>query len=119
MAKEAQGAPGLDYQRFKHNIHTKGLSDKQTDPLRLRLDLLESFMDMEPKTKGVKKSGKDIWKFEAGSLTIVDLSCPFVEDASACVLFDICLALFLEQSGEVGRVVALDEAHKVSSSVNN
>lgn len=30
----------------------------------------------------------------------------------ACSLFNICLSLFLEQDSEVGRVVALDEAHK-------
>lgn len=30
----------------------------------------------------------------------------------ACSLFDICLSLFLEQTSEIGRVVALDEAHK-------
>lgn len=30
----------------------------------------------------------------------------------ACSLFGICLSLFLEQTTEVGRVVALDEAHK-------
>lgn len=32
---------------------------------------------------------------------------------SACALFNICLNLFLEQSSdEIGRVIALDEAHK-------
>lgn len=32
---------------------------------------------------------------------------------TACSLFNICLGLFLEQDASVGRVVALDEAHKV------
>ena len=55
----------------------------------------------------------DAWHFPAGSLTIVDLSCPFVEEALACTLFGIALDLFLEDRGpEAGRVVALDEAHK-------
>lgn len=31
---------------------------------------------------------------------------------TACSLFTICLSLFLEQESDVGRVVALDEAHK-------
>lgn len=31
---------------------------------------------------------------------------------AACSLFNICLHLFLEQSSNIGRVVALDEAHK-------
>ena len=33
----------------------------------------------------------------------------------ACLLFKICLELFLEQSDSVGRVIALDEAHKYMS----
>lgn len=57
--------------------------------------------------------GEEIWSFEAGTLTIVDLSCPFVDESAACALFDICLALFLEERGNVGRIIALDEAHKV------
>lgn len=40
------------------------------------------------------------------------MSCPCITDATACSLFTICLSLFLEQQSEVGRVVALDEAHK-------
>lgn len=42
----------------------------------------------------------------------MDLSCPCVTAETACSLFNICLSLFLEQSTDVGRVVALDEAHK-------
>lgn len=59
-----------------------------------------------------------VWLFQPGSLTIVDLSCPFVDDSAACALFNICLALFLENRGDVGRVVALDEAHKVMNLPN-
>lgn len=55
----------------------------------------------------------DIWSFEAGTLTIVDLSCPFIDESAACAMFDICLALFLEERAGVGRIIALDEAHKV------
>ncbi|KAK3331156.1 hypothetical protein B0H66DRAFT_598651 [Apodospora peruviana] len=43
----------------------------------------------------------------------VDLSCPCVTAELAYSLSNICLSLFLEQdSAKVGRVVALDEAHK-------
>ena len=52
--------------------------------------------------------------FDPGSLTIIDLSCPFVDESAACALFTICLELFLENRGDVGRVIALDEAHKVN-----
>ena len=57
------------------------------------------------------KSG--IWSFEPGTLCIVDLSCPFVDEGSACAMFNIYLAPFLEDRGQTGRIVALDEAHKV------
>ena len=59
----------------------------------------------------IAKSG--IWSFEPGTLTIVDLSCPFVDESAACAMFNICLALFLEERQKAGRIVALDEAHKV------
>ena len=59
------------------------------------------------------KGTEDIWSFAPGSLTIVDLSCPFVDESAACALFNICIAIFLEGRGDVGRIVALDEAHKV------
>ena len=61
-----------------------------------------------------KIANKNIWEFKAGELTIIDLSDPFIDESAACVLFDICLALFLEDRKDIGRIVALDEAHKVS-----
>ena len=145
MALETQGAPGLNYSAFKRRLNTEGFSDKQSGPLKLRLDLLESFTEIAgipgatyapppkptfPDTKKGRTAERqweaeqeqkrraervkpDIWSFEPGSLTIVDLSCPFVDDGAACALFNISLALFLENRGDVGRIVALDEAHKV------
>ena len=59
----------------------------------------------------IAKTG--IWSFQPGSLTIIDLSCPFVDEGAACTMFNICLALFLEDREKAGRIVALDEAHKV------
>ncbi|KAL8701852.1 MAG: hypothetical protein Q9201_004680 [Fulgogasparrea decipioides] len=54
----------------------------------------------------------DVWSAQPGSLTIVDLTDPFVDQSAACGLFDICLSLFLANQ-PVGRtVIALDEAHK-------
>lgn len=46
-------------------------------------------------------------------MTIVDLSCPCISPETACSLFNICASIFLEQDTKIGRVVALDEAHKV------
>lgn len=56
------------------------------------------------------------WTPQNGQLTIVDLSCPCVTPDMACSLFHVCLSLFLEQDpAAMGRVVALDEAHKYMS----
>jgi len=54
----------------------------------------------------------DIFSNRPGTLTIVDLTDPFVDPASACSFFDICLGLFLEKTLDCGRIIALDEAHK-------
>ena len=72
------------------------------------------------KLKPIKRLSKEqemalqkTWNFEPGGLTIVDLSCPFIDDNAACSLSAICLQLFLNKRENVGMVIALDEAHKV------
>jgi hypothetical protein len=45
-----------------------------------------------------------------GSLTIIDLSDPVIDPDTACVLFDICLSVWVSQT-KCGKIVALDEAH--------
>ncbi|KAI5920282.1 hypothetical protein F4810DRAFT_683364 [Camillea tinctor] len=52
------------------------------------------------------------WTPKAGELIIVDLSCPTITSATASSLFNICLSIYLSQKTSIGRVVALDEAHK-------
>lgn len=134
----SKGPGGLDYAAFRKNLAQEKLSDQQNSPLKLRLDLLESFMDAPLERRPVFPDGKagrkaacnwdeaalrtrqeqevkmaKKWSFQPGSLTIVDLSDPLVDESAACALFNICLDLFLENRGDVGRIVALDEAHKV------
>jgi len=58
----------------------------------------------------VEEQGEDVFEGEAGVLTIIDLTDPVIDPDSACVLFDICLALFVERT-TCQKVVALDEAH--------
>ena len=41
-----------------------------------------------------KQSADRVWDFKPGTLTIVDLSCPSVDESSASALFSICLELF-------------------------
>ena len=82
---------------------------------KAKLEALKKSQETYEKNKAdiANQYKEDIWSFEQGSLTIVDLSCPFVDESLACALFNICIALFLEERGNIGRIVALDEAHKV------
>ena len=76
---------------------------------------MSEWHDKNDERQRAKIAKEGIWSFQPGSLTIVDLSCPFVDESAACSMFNICLALFLEDRGASGRVVALDEAHKVGN----
>jgi hypothetical protein len=113
MAKEATGQTGINYASFKCRLNGENLMKGQNGPLKMRLQLLESFRDL-PGLRPAKETDSDLWDFKSGTLTIVDLSCPFVAENDACALFNICLSLFLERRHQGGRLVALDEAHKVS-----
>jgi hypothetical protein len=98
----------FDYNKFQQLLIAEKFSRDQCVPMNMRLKLLESFMDLNPTGK------TDIFACKPGTLTIVDLTDPFVDAGTACVLFEICLALFLEDPfSAAGRIVGLDEAHKV------
>lgn len=47
-------------------------------------------------------------------MTVIDLSDPFIDPASAAGLFDIVLRLFIRADVGTGKVCVVDEAHKVS-----
>lgn len=51
MAVESQGAPGLDYDAFRKKVDAEGFTGQQIAPLKLRLELLESFMDRPSKAE--------------------------------------------------------------------
>ncbi|KAL2066032.1 hypothetical protein VTL71DRAFT_2103 [Oculimacula yallundae] len=97
-------ADGFDYLEFRRQLDDAGLDRKQTEFLTQRLDLLESFLDLDGST-----SSPD---FSAGEITIIDLSCPFMDASTACVLFKVGMGLYLESDSMVGKVIVLDEAHK-------
>lgn len=131
----------FDYQDFKRRILDSDLLPSQLEPLKQRLETLESFMPSQQakptsglnKKKGKSKAAGSSWapevrnpdsQFESrnrrlicpgqsSQLTIVDLSCPCISPDTACSLFNICFEIFMEQDTKVGRIVALDEAHKV------
>ncbi|PGH32088.1 hypothetical protein GX50_05157 [[Emmonsia] crescens] len=118
MAEESQGRRGLNFNAFKKRLNDEEWNKGQTGPLHMRLDLLESFLEKSSRKParglavGKRMKSENIWDFPKGSLTIIDLSCPFVDENDACSLFNICLSIFMERRNEGGRVVALDEAHK-------
>lgn len=121
--RQQQTGGSFDYRAFKEMLAREDLTDSQRVPLTQRLETLESFMappQEPPKYKKKKAFGTPLtkpagndWEPQVGRLTILDLSCPCVPPEGACTLFNICLSLFLEQDSQrVGRIVALDEAHK-------
>ncbi|KAL4982468.1 hypothetical protein BDW68DRAFT_182531 [Aspergillus falconensis] len=115
---------GFDYAEFRERMKDCGLTAAQMGPLTQRLETLESFMpegqtNIYGYAKGKGGRGKAArgtdWTPSPSQLTIVDLSCPCVSPETACALFNICLGIFLQQDVDVGRVFALDEAHKYMS----
>jgi hypothetical protein len=110
LREMASTSSDFDFLEFKQRLAVVKMMPLQRKPLEQRLELLESFLDLE-------NAGGGGFDFEDGSITIVDLSCPFVDENTACVLFNICLGVFLQDSSAgAGKVIAVDEAHKVAIS---
>ena len=77
-----------------------------------RTALLEAFLDKRP--LGEQRAAPV--RFAAGQLTIIDLSDPFIDPTSACGLFEIITRLFVRSKVDTGKVLVVDEAHKVCTS---
>ncbi|KAJ6016483.1 hypothetical protein N7540_011074 [Penicillium herquei] len=117
---QQKNGSGFDYCDFKKRVLSSDLLPGQLEPLSQRLDVLESFMPSHQAeaangAQGKKRKstvlGSD-WTPKPSQLTIVDLSCPCISPDTASSLFNICFGIFMEQDTKIGRVVALDEAHK-------
>ena len=52
-------------------------------------------------------------RFATGQLTIIDLSDIFVDPSTACGLFEIVTRLFVRTKLDTGKLLVVDEAHKV------
>jgi hypothetical protein len=86
-------------------------SKGQNQPLQLRMDLLEAFLDIQPAPRTKNPPRPDFLVGAPGELIIVDLTDPVVDVDMACVLFDTCLSIFLSKTEKkLGKIVALDEA---------
>ena len=94
----------LNYLEFKRRLAKEKFTPSQRNMLKMRMNLLESFLDLD----GTASKPE----FKPGELTIIDLSDPFLTPSTACVLFKLGLEQFL-QSRTSGKMVVLDEAHKV------
>ncbi|KAF8847659.1 hypothetical protein BDZ45DRAFT_607118 [Acephala macrosclerotiorum] len=97
-------AEAFNYPEFRRQLDDAGLDRKQEEFLNQRLDLLESFLDLDGSTTSPN--------FAAGEISIIDLSCPFMDASTACVLFKVAMGSYLESDSTIGKVIVLDEAHK-------
>lgn len=94
----------------------KDMNPAQKAGLKQRLDLLHTFTQPVAKLKlphKVRSIGEE-QRFAAGRVTIIDLSDPFVDAAMAGAIFEICIRLFQRAEVDTGKVLVVDEAHKVS-----
>ena len=104
--KSADGS--MDYAEFKRRIAEEKWDSTQSNMLKMRTNLLESFLDLDGTTS--------VPDFRPGDITIIDLSDPFLTPSTACILFKLALEQFLQSSAS-GKMVVLDEAHKVCGSI--
>jgi hypothetical protein len=103
MAIHSKGS--FDYLEFRARLNALPLDRLQTFFLDQRLDLLDSFLDLKGESSGNY--------FLDGGVTILDLSCPFLDQSTACILFRIAIDLFLHAHPSRGKMIVADEAHKV------
>ncbi|KAK0864680.1 hypothetical protein LTR87_015695 [Friedmanniomyces endolithicus] len=104
---------GFKYGEFLQLLDQAWLSTEQQRPMRLCLYLLHILMRWPPSKMDLKnEKARQLLDLQPGTLTVVDLSDPFVDAATVCTLFDICVSVAMEKRSECGKVVALDEAHK-------
>lgn len=113
-----QGQMSFNYDEFRSRLESTEWVRGQKGPLSMRLELLESFLEPSKQSRYTRPAmaKEDVWSFAKGSLTIIDLSDPFIGEGEACALFNMCLSIFMERRGLSGRIIALDEAHKVHPS---
>lgn len=99
------------YTAFKKTLdeRKKSFNPAQLAGLDQRMSLLNAFMNDEWAASSSRRP-----RFSAGQLTIIDLSDPFIDPSSACGLFEIVIRLFVRADVDTGKVLVVDEAHKVS-----
>ncbi|KAF9247148.1 hypothetical protein BU15DRAFT_84696 [Melanogaster broomeanus] len=101
----------FSYEEFIRRLEKKkeSFNPAQLTGLEQRMDLLTSFLDTSRNSPQLSS------RFAAGQLTIIDMSDPFIDPASACGLFEIITRLFVRAEVGTGKVLVVDEAHKYLS----
>ncbi|KDQ29197.1 hypothetical protein PLEOSDRAFT_1112157 [Pleurotus ostreatus PC15] len=96
------------YSAFQTELNTRKrtFNPAQVAGVEQRMSLLKAFMFDK------KKHPKQTSRFVPGQITIIDLSDPFMDSASACGLFEILVRLFTRAEVDTGKVLVVDEAHK-------
>lgn len=104
----------FSYRAFERQLEDQKqkFNPMQLSGLEQRMWLLKSFMK-KTDFRGARINGEATPRFAAGQLTIVDLSDPFIDATSACGLFEIITRLFVRADVGTGKVLVVDEAHKV------
>ena len=95
----------FNYLDFQEHLSALRLDHVQTPFLHQRLDLLDLYLDL------TRQATSDY--FVDGGVIILDLLCPFIDQNTACILFQIAINLFLSAHPSQGKMIVADEAHKV------
>lgn len=106
------------FTRFKENLETrkKSFNPSQKSGLEQRMAILESFLHYPAAGKfGYYNKATSGLRFTSGQLTIVDLSDRLIDHYIASALFDIVVRNFERAEVGTGKVLLVDEAHKVPS----
>lgn len=114
MALEDHHGGGIDYLDFKSRLARQELGNNQRRALQKRLWLIDAFVADSKQSRDGKMLLEELFTPAPGTLTVIDLSCPFTSEKDACALFSVCLSAFAESRAQCGRVLAVDGAHKVS-----
>jgi len=113
---EKMGASARSYKDFKRNITERNeFASGQSLPLNQRLEMLESFLVSSPENFGLAqmcehKSPADY--FKPGTLVVVDLVDPFIDQRAANNIFQVILSMYIEKDLPCGKLTVFDEAHK-------
>lgn len=105
------------FRTFRNELNSlkEELNPFQKASLDQRLALLNSFLDPIPAKKRMNRRPR----FIPGQLTIIDLSDPFIDADSACGIFNIICRQFTRAEVDAGKVLVIDEAHKVGRTLRS